>query len=62
MLASLASNEVILTDFGITRLGEHSQTRTGVTLGPPEYLAPERYSGSEIGSPADDYTLAATLV
>jgi eukaryotic-like serine/threonine-protein kinase len=61
ILVNLTRDVVKLTDFGIARLGEHSQTRTGVTLGSPEYMAPEQLSGAEVGPPADIYALGATL-
>lgn len=61
ILVNLTRGVVKLTDFGIARLGEHSQTRTGVTLGSPHYMAPEQLCGGEVGPPADIYSLGATL-
>ncbi|MEU8658746.1 protein kinase domain-containing protein [Actinoplanes philippinensis] len=53
---------VVLTDFGLaTAAGDASMTSTGVVLGSPQYLAPERALDGEIGPPADLWSLGATL-
>src|SRR5262249_59217019 len=54
-----------ITDFGLAkRLDEDTgQTRTGVVMGTPSYMAPEQAEGKthEIGPPADVYALGAIL-
>ncbi|WP_433797663.1 protein kinase domain-containing protein [Actinoplanes sp. CA-252034] len=53
---------VVLTDFGLaTAAGDAGITSTGVVLGSPQYLAPERALDGEIGPPADLWSLGATL-
>lgn len=54
-----------LTDFGLARLSEFDaeQTRTGVVLGTPAYMAPEQAEGrtADIGPATDVYGLGAVL-
>ncbi len=51
-----------LTDFGIaSTAGDPSLTKTGVLLGSPSYLPPERASGGPGGPESDLWSLAATL-
>ncbi|MFC4066416.1 protein kinase domain-containing protein [Actinoplanes subglobosus] len=53
---------VVLTDFGLaTAAGDASMTSTGIVLGSPQYLAPERALDAEVGPPADLWSLGATL-
>ncbi|BEL03150.1 hypothetical protein Q0Z83_013410 [Actinoplanes sichuanensis] len=53
---------VVLTDFGLaTAAGDAGMTSTGIVLGSPQYLAPERALDAEIGPPADLWSLGATL-
>ena len=50
-------------DFGLVQLTEMSQqlTRTGFTLGTPQYMAPEQAQGSHTGAHTDLYALGAVL-
>ncbi len=53
---------VVLTDFGLALVaGDAAMTSTGVVLGSPQYLAPERALDREIGPAADLWSLGATL-
>src|SRR6476661_7044003 len=53
---------VVLTDFGIaTSTGDASITSTGLLLGSPSYIAPERARGEQPGPPSDLWSLGATL-
>lgn len=52
-----------LMDFGLVQLTESSRelTRTGFTLGTPQYMAPEQATGAATGAPTDLYALGAVL-
>ncbi|MCU1672210.1 MAG: serine/threonine protein kinase [Frankiales bacterium] len=53
---------VVLTDFGIaTFTGDSSITSTGLLLGSPSYIAPERARGEQPGPPSDLWSLGATM-
>ena len=53
---------VVLTDFGLaTAAGDSSMTSTGVVMGSPSYLAPERALDQPGGPAADLWSLGATL-
>ncbi|MBI4759347.1 MAG: PDZ domain-containing protein [Chloroflexi bacterium] len=55
-------NEVVLTDFGIARLTETAQmTRTGASVGTPEYMSPEQGEGRPVDSRSDLYSLGIVL-
>ena len=59
-----ADGEPRVTDFGLAKRldGAPSQTRTGVVLGTPAYMAPEQAEGRrEVGPAADVYGLGAVL-
>jgi serine/threonine protein kinase len=52
----------VLTDFGLaTAAGDSEMTRTGVVLGSPSYLAPERALDEPAKPGADLWSLGATL-
>jgi serine/threonine protein kinase len=52
-----------LTDFGLVQLTETSKqlTRTGSTLGTPQYMAPEQATGDSTGAATDLYAFGAVL-
>jgi serine/threonine protein kinase len=53
---------IVLTDFGLAlAAGDASMTTTGVVLGSPSYLAPERALDLPAGPAADLWSLGATL-
>ena len=56
------SGRAVLTDFGIASMaGSPSRTQTGVVLGTPGYMAPERARGEPATPAADMWSLGATL-
>ncbi|GAB1643089.1 hypothetical protein KRMM14A1259_35120 [Krasilnikovia sp. MM14-A1259] len=53
---------VVLTDFGLATVpGDPNVTRTGLVLGSPAYIAPERARDGTAGPSADLWSLGATL-
>jgi eukaryotic-like serine/threonine-protein kinase len=57
-----AAGRIVLTDFGIaTSSGDASITSTGLILGSPSYIAPERCRGQSPGPASDLWSLGATL-
>lgn len=52
----------VLTDFGIATLdGESSLTRTGVLIGTPAFIAPERAAGGHADRACDLWSLGVTM-
>ena len=57
-----SDSRVTLTDFGVARSPNESPlTSTGLLLGSPQYIAPERARGRPFGPPSDLFSLGATL-
>jgi serine/threonine protein kinase len=60
-----ADDQPHITDFGLAKRlgGDSGQTRTGVVLGTPSYMAPEQAAGKthELGPACDVYGLGAVL-
>ncbi|SNY60908.1 protein kinase domain-containing protein [Paractinoplanes atraurantiacus] len=53
---------VVLTDFGLAMTaGDSAMTRTGVMLGSPSYLAPERARDEPASAKSDLWSLGATM-
>jgi hypothetical protein len=56
------ATRVVITDFGIARVdGDATLTQTGIVLGSPAYIAPERARGEPAGPASDLWALGATL-
>jgi serine/threonine protein kinase len=52
----------VLTDFGLAQItGDVSLTQTGLVMGSPAYIAPERVRGEKAATAADLWALGATL-
>jgi eukaryotic-like serine/threonine-protein kinase len=57
-----ADGTVKVMDFGIARLmGENRQTRAGVAIGTPSYMAPEQLRGEDVDGRTDLYAAGALL-
>lgn len=53
---------VVLTDFGIAQIeGDSQLTASGMLVGSPGFMAPERIQGLKAGAAADLWSLGATL-
>jgi serine/threonine protein kinase len=58
----LTADRVVLTDFGIAAIeGDVTITQTGLLMGSPAYVPPERLSGQSITAAADLWSFGATL-
>ncbi|MER5425729.1 serine/threonine-protein kinase [Streptosporangium roseum] len=58
----LTSDRVVLTDFGIAAIeGDVTITQTGLLMGSPAYIPPERLSGQPVTHAADLWSFGATL-
>ncbi|MEO3755101.1 protein kinase [Streptomyces sp. B6B3] len=62
VLVAHEDGRVVLTDFGIAKVeGDPSITSTGMLVGAPSYISPERARGELLGPPADLWSLGALL-
>ncbi|MEV7388452.1 serine/threonine-protein kinase [Streptomyces sp. NPDC091215] len=62
VLISEADGRVVLTDFGIAQVeGDPSITSTGMLVGAPSYISPERARGHKPGPAADLWSLGGLL-
>jgi eukaryotic-like serine/threonine-protein kinase len=61
VLVDWTNDMVKLSDFGLARSAEHTQTRSGIALGSPDYMAPEQLAGGAVGPASDLYGLGVTL-
>jgi serine/threonine-protein kinase len=50
-----------ITDFGVARLTDNNNTKTGVVLGTPMYMSPEQLGAEELTGHSDLFSLGVTL-
>ncbi len=50
-----------ITDFGIARLTNSSSTRSGIVLGTPSFMAPERLEGRSVTARSDLFALGVSM-
>ncbi|MFC8223898.1 serine/threonine-protein kinase [Streptomyces sp. NPDC057362] len=59
----LAEDGPRVIDFGISRARDATQlTRTGAAIGTPPFMAPEQFTGAQVGPAADVFSLGSVLV
>ncbi|BAU46727.1 serine/threonine protein kinase [Sulfurifustis variabilis] len=56
-----AKQSVKVTDFGIARITDSNNTRTGVIMGSPFYMSPEQLAGKPVDGRSDLFSLGVTL-
>lgn len=61
VMVDWASGRVTLTDFGVARAADAQNTRTGLVLGSPAYMAPELLAGAAPTAASDLYALGVLL-
>jgi eukaryotic-like serine/threonine-protein kinase len=61
IMVELISGMVKVTDFGIARIIDSTQTRTGLVLGTPSFMSPEQMAGDRVDGRSDLYALGVTL-
>jgi serine/threonine-protein kinase len=61
VLVHWPTDTVKLADFGVARLADAAQTRTGLVMGSPAYMAPEQLAGAPASPAADLYALGVML-
>ena len=50
-----------ITDFGVARMTDNNNTKTGVVLGTPMYMSPEQLGAEELTGHSDLFSLGVTL-
>ena len=50
-----------ITDFGVARMTDNNNTKTGIVLGTPMYMSPEQLGAEELTGHSDLFSLGVTL-
>jgi len=62
LLDSAEPGKILLTDFGTAKIQNAvGLTKTGATVGTPEYMSPEQAEGREVDQRSDIYSMGCTL-
>jgi serine/threonine protein kinase len=57
----LVAERLKITDFGIARIDNVIQTKTGMAIGTPAYMAPEQFSGKDVDHRVDLFAVGVVL-
>jgi eukaryotic-like serine/threonine-protein kinase len=61
LMYDAAADTLKITDFGIARLTDSANTRTGIVLGTPSFMSPEQLEGRIVNGRSDLFALGVTL-